>query len=85
MKLEEIAELIEPANFRAFAIVTKGGLRMDIPHSEFMAIPPYNADGEAPGYVIAFTTGKVTAAKFIDLDAIDHIDFDRAKRNGKKE
>jgi hypothetical protein len=71
MKIEDIAALVEPSNFRPFTIVTKGGLRMAIPHSEFVAIPP----GEAPSYVIAFTTGKVTAPKFIDLDAIDHIDY----------
>jgi hypothetical protein len=84
MRLEEIAELIEPSNFRPFAIVTKGGLRMDIPHSEFIAIPPHDADGQASSYVIAFTTGKATVPRLIDLDAIDHIDYDKAKRNGKK-
>jgi hypothetical protein len=72
MKIEDIAALVEPSNFRPFTIVTKGGLRMLILHSEFVAIPP----GEGPSYVIAFTTtGKVTAPKFIDLDAIDHIDY----------
>jgi hypothetical protein len=71
MKIEDIAALVEPSNFRPFTIVTKGGLRMPIPHSEFVAIPP----GESPSYVIAFTTGQVTAPKFIDLDAIDHIDY----------
>jgi hypothetical protein len=76
MKLAEIAALIEPTNFRQFAIVTKGGLRMDVPHWEFVVIPPSTADGETPGYVIAFTTGKATAPKLIDLDAIDHIDYE---------
>jgi hypothetical protein len=76
MKLAEIAELIEPGKFRPFTIATKSGLRMPVPHSEFVAIPP----GETPSYVIAFTTGKVTVPILIDLDAIDHIDYKLSRK-----
>jgi len=83
MKLEEIATLVEPSNFSPFVIVTKGGLRMDIPNWEFIDIPPNAEDGE-PSYVIAYTRGKVSVPKLIDLDAIDHIDYKpKAKPSGK--
>jgi hypothetical protein len=76
MRLEEIEALIKPSNFSPFAIVTQGGLRMEIPHAEFMAIPPDTAEGELPSYVIAYTTGKATVPVLIDLSAIDHIDYE---------
>jgi hypothetical protein len=83
MRLEEIEALIRPSNFSPFAIVTKGGLRMLIPHSEFMAIPPDTADGELPSYVIAYTVGRATVPVLIELNAIDHIDYEPSLKEEK--
>jgi len=40
MTLEELEQLADPNGFQPFAIVTQGGLRMEIPHSECLDIPP---------------------------------------------
>ena len=71
MKLDEIKAMSGPDGFRPFTIVTKGGLSMEIPHPEFVTIPP---DDEA-SYVGVYTTQKPTILCLIDLNAIDHIDF----------
>lgn len=70
MTREEMDELAKPEGFRPFAIVTQGGLRMEVPHPEFIDIPP---DGAS--FVTVYTTGRAHVAKFIELDAIDHIDW----------
>jgi hypothetical protein len=75
MTRDEISALIDPLGFRPFAVVTQGGLRMEVPHSEFVDIPPISEDGEVPSYVTVYTSRGATIAKFIDLDAIDHIDW----------
>jgi hypothetical protein len=76
MTREEINQLIEPQGFRPFAIVTQGGLRMEIPHPEFVDLPPMEEEMEPASYVTVYTRGRVAIAKFIDLDAIDHIDWE---------
>ena len=49
---------------------------MEVPDPEFVDIPPISEDAEVPSYVTVYTTRRATVAKFIDLDAIDHIDWD---------
>jgi hypothetical protein len=75
MTRDEINALIDPLGFRPFAIVTQGGLRMEVPHPEFVDLPPMEEDMEPASYVTVYTRGRVAIAKFIDLDAIDHIDW----------
>jgi hypothetical protein len=73
MKLEEFAALSIPNGFRAFSVYTKVGLKAEVPHPEFVSIPP----GEAPSYVlIYYMVGRISTPRLIDLDAIDHVDFD---------
>ena len=81
MTRDEISQLIQAQGFRPFAIVTQGGLRMEVPHPEFVDLPPIEEDMEAPSYVTVYTRGRTAVAKFIDLDAIDHIDWEVTARN----
>jgi hypothetical protein len=72
MKLQEFEALAREEGFRAFTVYTKGGLKAEVPHPEFVSIPP----GEEPSYVLVyFLVNKIAVPRFIDLDAIDHIDF----------
>jgi hypothetical protein len=73
MTREEIEEMSQPEHFEPFAIVTIGGLRMEVPHPEFIDVPP-----EGATYVTVYTTGRAHIAKFVALDAIDHIDWEVA-------
>ena len=69
----EMIEFANPKGFRPFAIVAIGGLRMEVPHPEFIVIPP----GEETSYVEVWKNiGRVSVAKFVELDAIDHIDWE---------
>jgi hypothetical protein len=70
MTLEELEQLADPNGFQPFAIVTQGGLRMEIPHSEFIDIPP---DGAS--FVAVYTTDRAHVPRLIDYSAIDHIEF----------
>lgn len=70
MSLEELNQLAEPEGFRPFMIVTKQGLRMEIPHPEFIDIPP-----EGSSFVTVYRTGQAHMPRLIDLNAIDHIDL----------
>lgn len=70
MTLEELSQLAEPEGFSAFVIVTKQGLRAQIPHPEFIDIPP-----EGASFVTIYRTGQAHMPCLIDLDAIDHIDL----------
>jgi hypothetical protein len=70
MTLEELEQLSDPNGFQPFAIITQGGLRMEIPHSEFVDIPP---DGAS--FITVYTTGRARVPRLIDLAAIDHIEF----------
>jgi len=76
MTRDEISQIIQPQGFRPFAIVTQGGLRMEVPHPEFVDLPPTEAGMETPSYVTVYTRARAAIAKFIDLDAIDHIDWE---------
>jgi hypothetical protein len=40
MKLDELKAFAGAEGFRPFVIKTKGGLIMEVPHPEFVAIPP---------------------------------------------
>jgi hypothetical protein len=72
MTRDEMQQLAESEGFRPFAIVTQGGLRMEVPHPEFINIPP-----EGASYVLVYTTGRPAhVPRFIELDAIDHIDWE---------
>jgi hypothetical protein len=71
MKLDELKAFTEPQGFRPFVIKTKGGLTMEVPHPEFVTIPP---DDEA-SFIGVWTTQRPTVLRLIDLGAIDHIEF----------
>jgi len=73
MTREELSEFAKVDGFRPFTIFSQGGLRAEVPHPEFIVIPP----GEQTSFVIVFTTGRISIPKFIDLDAIDHIDWSK--------
>ena len=70
MTLDELNQLAEPNGFRPFSIVTKAGFSMEIPHPEFIDIPP-----EGASFVTVYRTGKAHMPTLIDLGAIDHIDL----------
>jgi len=70
MTLAEPQQLSEPSGFQPFAVVIQGGLRMEVPHPEFIDIPP---DGAS--FVVVYTTGQAHVPRLIDLAAIDHIEF----------
>jgi hypothetical protein len=72
MTRDAIQPLAESEGFRAFIIVTKSGTHFLVPHPEFIEIPP----GEDTPYIIVYGPGRVSVPKFIDLDAIDHLDFE---------
>jgi hypothetical protein len=72
MTRDALEPLAESEGFKPFAIVTGSGARFEIPHPEFIEIPP----GEDTPYIIVYRTGRVSVPKFIDLDAIDHLDFE---------
>jgi hypothetical protein len=73
MTRDALEPLADSDGFRAFAIVTGSGARFEIPHPEFIDIPP----GEETPYIIVYRAGNKSAVpKFIDLDAIDHLDFE---------
>ena len=71
MKLDELAAMSAPEGFRPFSIITKGGLRMEVPHPEFVSIPP----DETASFFGVYTTARPTILRLIDLDAIDHIEL----------
>src|SRR5262249_4616387 len=68
MRLGELAAMSAPEGFRPFSIITKGGLRMEVPHPEFVSIPP----DETASFFGVYTTARPTILRLIDLDAIDH-------------
>ena len=76
MTRDALQPLAEPEGFRPFAIVTHGGSRFEVPHPEFIEIPP----GEETPFVIVYRPGRtnrrVSIPKFVDLTAIDHVDFE---------
>ncbi|HEV3208683.1 MAG TPA: hypothetical protein VGY91_00325 [Chthoniobacterales bacterium] len=71
MTFEELNDLAAPEGFRPFAIVTQGGLRVEIPHPEFIDIPP-----EGASFVTVYRTSRSRIPRLIDLNAIDHIDHE---------
>jgi hypothetical protein len=71
MTREEIEQLAQPEGFQPFAIVTQGGLRMEVPHPEFIDIPPEDAT-----FVSVYRTARPHVPRFIELAAIDHIDWE---------
>jgi len=75
MNRDEMSELVQPEGFRPFAIVTQGGLRIEVPHPEFVHLPP-----EGASYITVYRAGRPPVPKFIELDAIDHIDWEVASR-----
>ena len=77
MRREEVIEFANSKGFKPFAIVTQGGLRMEVPHPEFIVVPP----GEDTSFVIVFSVGRISVPKFIDLGAIDHIDWNKTGRS----
>jgi hypothetical protein len=70
MTREEMIELAKPESFRPFTVVTQDGVRMEVPRPEFIHIPP-----EGASFVSVYTTGRAHVPRFIELDAIDHIDW----------
>ena len=48
---------------------------MHVPHPEFVQFPP-----EGASYVLVCSAGRAPVPKFIELDAIDHIDWEQAAR-----
>lgn len=74
MTREDFEELAKPEGFQPFIIVTQGGLRMEVPHPEYIDIPP-----EAGSYVVVYTTGRTHIARWLDLNAIDHIEHPVAR------
>jgi hypothetical protein len=75
MTREEIKQLAHPESFRVFAIVTRDGLRMEVPHREFIALPP-----EGASYVLVYSTGRAHVPRWIELNEIDHIDWEVGAR-----
>ena len=71
MKLEELKAFAGAEGFRPFVIKTKVGLTMEVPHPEFVTIPP---DEEA-SFIGVWTTARPTILRLIDLGAIDHLEF----------
>jgi hypothetical protein len=76
MTRDELDGFVNNRPFQRFVLVTQGGLRVEIPHPEFIALPP----GEA-SYIIVFQRIRVRslAPLIINLDAIDHLDLEPAK------
>jgi hypothetical protein len=69
MTIEDFEELAAPEGFRPFVVVTKSGWSIKVPHPEFVAIPPQPAS-----YIIVYTA-RAHVPQLVDLDAIDHIEY----------
>jgi hypothetical protein len=76
MRLDEIKAMAEAEGFQPFVIQTKAGLKLKVPHPEFLSIPP---DPEASLFGVWTQTPTKTRVVFrlIDLDSIDHIEMIR--------
>jgi hypothetical protein len=70
MTIQEFEALAAPEGFQPFVIVTKSGWSIEVPHPEFVDIPPQPAS-----YVIVYSTGAGRALRLIDLGDIDHIEY----------
>jgi hypothetical protein len=69
----ELAEHLEAGSFKPFTVVTHAG-RFNVPHPDFIDIPPHEKDEPEPSYIIAYT--RSGAVRFVILASIDHLEFD---------
>jgi hypothetical protein len=71
MSIEDFEELVAVPGFRPFTVVTKAGWSIEVPHPEFVDVPP-----QPVSYVVVYTSGAGgRAPRLIDLGAIDHIEY----------
>jgi hypothetical protein len=75
MTREEIVQLPEPIGVRPFTITTSGGLRLNIPHPDFIDMPPKAR--RSPSHVTVYNRNSV--ARFIVLTNIDSVEFQAIK------
>jgi hypothetical protein len=74
MNSDQLKALAFDKPFRPFVLEMIGGSRIGVLSAGAISIPP----GEEPSYVLVyFMVGKISIPRFIDLDAIDHIDFEQ--------
>jgi hypothetical protein len=73
MSREEMIELANPERFRSFTIVTVAGQRSNIPHHDYIDIPPLPEEAGWVSYVTVYNRGSVP--RFIVLTNIDGIEF----------
>ena len=85
MTRSEIARLAEPEGFRPFVIITSGGTRYSIDHSDYIDIPPVPEPEEGediwPSYVTVYNRGSVP--RFIVLENIASVEFKPMRKNGE--
>jgi hypothetical protein len=73
MTRREISELLEPAMFKLFVLVTHAG-RFRVPHPDFIDIPPHDEEEPEPSFIVAYT--KTGTPRFVVLSSIDQIEFE---------
>ena len=73
MTREEIRELLEPATFKPFVVVTHAG-RFRVPHPDFISVPPHDPEEPAPSFIEVYT--RTGVPRFVVLSSIDHIEIE---------
>jgi hypothetical protein len=74
MSREEMEALAEPEGFRPFVIRTVSGKEYQVPHPEFISIPP----GEETSYVEVYEltpSRRHSVGRWVPLSNIDAIEF----------
>jgi len=82
MTREEIAQIIDPAEFSPFVVVTGSGSRFPVNHPDFVDLPPMPEDegAAAPSFVVVYNRNGIP--RLITLANIQEIEF-RSGSQGK--
>ncbi len=79
-------KLADPMTFRPFVVVTGSGTRFNVPHPDFIDIPPVPEEPdeeENPSYVIIYSGG-ASIPRMVVLENIQEIEFKPERQSGKK-
>jgi hypothetical protein len=75
MTREEIAQIIDPAQFTPFVVVTGSGSRLPVNHPDFVDLPPIPEEEDAtiPTFVVVYNRNGIP--RLIALANIQEIEY----------
>ena len=75
MTREEIAQIIDPAEFTPFVVVTGSGSRFAVNHPDFVDLPPLSEEEDAPipSFIVLYNRNGIP--RLIALANIQEIEY----------